>query len=780
MRNIVMRKSLACTVASILMAILVSSIFSSAYASPAIGVAGLENVNVKAGSDLGRQAAFAVLDDDDDEDEDNDDDDDRKSNGNPGKGSDNKGKGNGNGAKNNDKNKEKDHKDEKDDDDDNNKVERRPVLSSLGSFELVADGTAIIKEKGRDTLADASLQLQASLERSEGKHLRFLIDGTVKLDNDQEYEIHDGHGSIIFFKNIMGDNSITGLLFISGKTVIDNDDGSAKFRLRALIMEDDEAFKILVFPAAKLGPHIRLIMEGTMTGLEGLPQSPVNKLHHFDIDPIPSTVAAGSLFNVTVTARTSSGSVLTSYEGHAKISDLTGTVKPNTAKFEDGIFKGTLNITKAISPNRIIFSDGNKNGTSNTFAVFAGPLAKIDLAPSEVTIAPGGLATFIARGFDKFGNEQSGLTFSWSLSSTAFGSIATSPNKANFTALSSITTKTNVTLTASLGSLSDKSTIFVNPTASQSLDHFVIGDISNQTAGSLFSITVRAANSTGSTVTSYVGPMKLSDTTGSLSMTVNSGFVNGVWTGNVNITKAGEDVKITASDASSPSKKGSSNDFDVKAAALHHFSISNIANKTAGVQFSFTVTAEDAFDNKKTDFLGMVTLTTNDGTSPAGNATLFAPNPYNFTASDNGEHTYAATMYNSKVDVTITATGSGKSGTSNEFDVNPAAAAKVVVTPKEGTAGPGGHVELNATSATVSVGSKVLFAAEAFDVYGNKITVTGSTPAMSFVWNLNPASLGTISINTATTSAEFTSVAGSGLISATIGSASGSATIIVT
>ncbi|MGI0034780.1 MAG: hypothetical protein ACRD98_02785 [Nitrososphaera sp.] len=780
--------------ASALALILVSSIFTYAYAySPTgWGQLGIDmgNRNLGSGSfgaTAGEIGLISFSDDEDDEEEDEDeeeheedDDDDEKSRGSSGKGHKNKEKDHGNSDKSKDKGNQGKHDDEKDDDDDERDDDDdgkpsmlRRVPSSLNSFELVADGIALAKRDGRDgPFTDASLEIRAIFEREEGNHFRFHATGTVELEDNGEYDIVDAKGIIIFFKNLRGSKSVAGLLHIGGSAIDEDGNNVGKFRLRALVLgEEDNEWRVIVFPAAKLGPHIRLVnMDGTITGLAGVGGSPPpasTALHHFKISSIPSPISSGSPFNVTVTAQMSNGTILKSYDGKAKISDLSGSVKPIiTPKFQNGVFKGALNITEAISSDKVTFSDTEtgKNGTSNSFSVLAGPLAKVDLSPSNVTLGPGGAATFTAKGFDMFGNEISGLVFLWSLSSSDFGSISTSGNKANFTASSTITSNGMVNLTASVGALADTSQISISPTATQLLDHFVFGNISSpQTAGSPFTITVRAVNSSGATITGYSGPMMLTDTTGALNTTVSAGFSGGIWTGTVNITEAADDVKITAKDTVAPSKTGSSNEFDVIAGSLNYFEIGSIGNQTAGSEFNVLVTAKDAFGNTKKDYQGNVTLSTNNGASPAGNVTLFVPSTYNFTATDEGQHTFKATMYNAKEDVTITASGSGKSGTSNEFDVLPAAVADVTVSP---------------TSATVSPGGAAVFSAEAQDSYGNEVE------GAEFEWTLDTASLGTLDIDPDTSSVEFLAnssilVTTSGNLSANVGSISDSAGITV-
>jgi len=776
-----------------LMIILISSIFSSAQAYAGIGWNQLGNfgtessfreTNILAANSGGKIGIISLDDDEDDEgeeddeEEDDEQDDEEKVRGSSGKGNKNKDKDNDNRGKSKGKdNNAKDNDDENDKDDRKKKLHPllQPVPSSLESFELVAEGVALAKRDGRDgPFTDASLNIRGFTEREEGNHFRFHATGSVDLADGGEYDIVDAKGIIIFFKNARGANHVAGLLHIVGKTVVDEDGNDiGKFKLRAWVLGQEngsDTWRIIVFPAGKLGPHIMLInMDGTITGLTGPGTSPpgIAALHHFVVSTIPSPVASGSGFNVTVTAHMSNGTLLKSYEGRAKVTDLTGSVKPSlTPRFQDGVFKGALNITKAVSTDNVTFADveTGKKGTSNSFAVFAGPLKEIEVTPSEANTGLGGKVQLTARGFDKFGNEISGLGFVWSLSSSDFGSISTAGNKANFTASSSLTSTAKVNVTAAVGAISDKSLITISPTASQALDHFIIGNITSpQTAGSAFSITVSAVNASGGTIIDYAGPMKLSDTTGALNMTVGSGFASGVWTGNVNITIAASDVKITANYVAAPAKIGTSNEFDVVAGSLHHFEIGSIANQTAGTQFNIVVKAKDAFGNVKKDHQGNVTLSTNDGASPMGNLTSFVPNPYNFTAADAGEHTFAVTMYNAKENVTITVTGSGKSGTSNEFDVNPAAVSTVTVSP---------------TSVTVSPGASAVFNAQAHDVYGNEVE------GAEFNWTLNLASLGTLDVDSDTDSAEFVAAADiavltTGNVTAQVGSISDSAGITV-
>ena len=182
--------------------------------------------------------------------------------------------------------------------------------------------------------------------------------------------------------------------------------------------------------------------------------------------------------------------------------------------------------------------------------------------------------------------------------------------------------------------------------------------------------------------------------------------------------------------------------------ALDHFKISTIGNQTAGAQFTFTVRAIDTNGDIKEDYNGTITITTNAGSSPAGNASVIVPNPYTFTAADDGKHTFTAKIYNAKSNVTITVSGSGKTATSNKFNVVPAAIANVTITP---------------ASATIASNGTATFSSEAFDAYGNKVST-------SFIWAASP-SIGALTISantvTATLKAPIVNATSTGILSST-------------
>jgi hypothetical protein len=203
---------------------------------------------------------------------------------------------------------------------------------------------------------------------------------------------------------------------------------------------------------------------------------------HFTFETIPSPQTAGSSFTVTIAAVDADGNTVTSYNGPNMLNDTTGTISPSsTGVFLNGIWSGSVIITKVQSEVTITTSGNGKTGNSNSFDVVS------------------------------------------------------------------------------------------------MLDHFVFDTISSpQVAGTAFAITITAVDAYGNTVTSYIGPNVLSDSTETITPTITTSFISGVWTGSVTITHNQTGVSIITSGAG---KVGESNLFDVV----------GTASETSS--FDFTVTA---------------------------------------------------------------------------------------------------------------------------------------------------------------------------------------------
>src|SRR5207237_102012 len=146
-------------------------------------------------------------------------------------------------------------------------------------------------------------------------------------------------------------------------------------------------------------------------------------------------------------------------------------------------------------------------------------------------------------------------------------------------------------------------------------------------------------------------------TSGSKSV-VATDTVTGTITGTTNVTinPAGASTLVVSSTAGSP--------------------------QTAGVAFSSTVTAKDAFGNLATGYLGTIHFTSTDGQA-------VVPADYTFVAGDTGAHTFAngvtlKTVGSRTITATDTVTGT-IAGTSAAVTVSAAAASTYVVTTSAGS-----------------------------------------------------------------------------------------------
>ncbi len=152
-------------------------------------------------------------------------------------------------------------------------------------------------------------------------------------------------------------------------------------------------------------------------------------------------------------------------------------------------------------------------------------------------------------------------------------------------------------------------------------------------------------------------------------------------------------------------------------AKLDHFTVDSpsgpIATQIAGVPFNVRITAQDAFGNTDTAFTGRVSLSNLlGGISPTKTDPFIA-----------GVRIESVTLTKAGIDKII-ATGSGSSGASNTFTVNPAAAASISVTP--------------AVASDVVVTGTQAFTGKVLDTFGNERTFDSS----SIAWT---ASGGTVS-----------------------------------
>ena len=232
------------------------------------------------------------------------------------------------------------------------------------------------------------------------------------------------------------------------------------------------------------------------------------------------------------------------------------------------------------------------------------------------------------------------------------------------------------------------------------------------TAGTQGSVTVTAKDASGNTATDYRGTVHFTSSDTQAGLPANYAFTAadaGVHNFNVTLKTAGTQ-SITATDTATGSITGSQSGITVTAAAADHLIVAAPAGATAGTPFDLVVTAKDPFNNTASGYTGTVSFTSTDG-----GATL--PDPYTFTASDNGVHTFSggATLILAGSQ-TITATDTTTSSTTGASTVLVSAAAV-------------NHFSIT-TNGTVAAGMPFDLIVTALDAYGN--TVTGYTGTVTF------------------------------------------------
>jgi hypothetical protein len=153
--------------------------------------------------------------------------------------------------------------------------------------------------------------------------------------------------------------------------------------------------------------------------------------------------------------------------------------------------------------------------------------------------------------------------------------------------------------------------------------HFSVTAPASATAGVSFSFTVTALTAANTTATGYSGAVHFtsSDALGVLpanTTLVKHGHVLG------DAQTAGNQT-ITATDTITASITGTSGTIAVGSGPATHFTVNAPAVANTGVAFSFTITAQDAFNNTATAYGGTVHFTSSDGAAvlPA-NTTLVA------------------------------------------------------------------------------------------------------------------------------------------------------------
>ena len=151
-------------------------------------------------------------------------------------------------------------------------------------------------------------------------------------------------------------------------------------------------------------------------------------------------------------------------------------------------------------------------------------------------------------------------------------------------------------------------------------DKLVLAATTAETAGTSFSLTVTAQNSSGATDTGYLGTVHFTSSDVQAGLPANytfttgtgSGYDNGVHVFTVTLKTAGSQ-SITATDTATSTITGTLSGISVSPAAASKFVLSGLpSTAAAGAAESVTVTAEDPYGNVATGYTGTVQFTSSD------------------------------------------------------------------------------------------------------------------------------------------------------------------------
>src|SRR5207249_1684218 len=162
---------------------------------------------------------------------------------------------------------------------------------------------------------------------------------------------------------------------------------------------------------------------------------------------------------------------------------------------------------------------------------------------------------------------------------------------------------------------------------------FVLSTPGTAVAGTAFSFTVTAQDAFNNTAAGYTGTVHFTSTDGAASLPTNSPLTNGVGSFTATLRTAGSQP-ITSTDTAAGTTAGDIAPLSLHAALPIYFVLSTPGTAVAGTAFSFTVTAQDAFNNTAPSYAGTVHFTSTDGA-----ASLPADSPLT-----NGVGSFSATL----------------------------------------------------------------------------------------------------------------------------------------
>ncbi len=342
----------------------------------------------------------------------------------------------------------------------------------------------------------------------------------------------------------------------------------------------------MIRSAVLIGLIYSLCIFGGCASGGGAPAPPVLATH-FSVTP-DAMPAAGTSFNITVTALGQTGQTASSYNGtlHFASSDPQA-VLPAASMLTNvmGTFPATL---KTAGPQTITVTDTNSlSGVSTSIVVSPGATSHFSVTGPTAASATL-LFTFTVTAFDAYNNiatNYAGLVHFSSSDAQAMlpansgltNGTGTFPAALKTVANSTITVADSATpsITGSSGSIN---------VVSNAATHFAVAVPGNATTRSSFGFAVTAQDALNNTSAGYSGSVKFTSTDSQAHLPASSALTNG--TGNfAAIFENSGPQMITASDTVQPSLIGASSSIAVSAAATLAISSAAPPTGTYGVTY---------------------------------------------------------------------------------------------------------------------------------------------------------------------------------------------------
>lgn len=312
------------------------------------------------------------------------------------------------------------------------------------------------------------------------------------------------------------------------------------------------------------------------------------QLSQLSVTSLPASIAAGTAFNITVTAVDPFNNVIASYTGtvHLTSSDSQA-VLPSDAKLQNGT--GSFSVTLKTAGTQTITATDTANssltGTSGT-TVNPGPLTGISVkAPSAVTTNLAFMATVSAA--DAYGNPVPSYTGTVKFtSSDAQAALPVNSTLANGTGTFSVTLVTlgsqtitaADTVTASLKGTSGTINVVTNAAT-----HLSVTGPTSSLARQTITLTVTALDAANNTSTGYAGTVHFTSSDAQAKLPADSTLTAGTGTFPVTFETAGTDT-VTTTDTAKSSITGMAA-VTVTAAAALNITSSNPPSGTVGVRY---------------------------------------------------------------------------------------------------------------------------------------------------------------------------------------------------